>query len=82
MWWLWLAEDCTGSKSIRVDVLSNLGPEVNNTSVLAVIGVVGISWESMAMAGGGIGVLWSVASSLEIVAWFLASVTRTSCWMS
>ena len=43
VWWLWLAKDLPCSKQAGVVILSNWGPEVNNSRVLAIIRVAGMS---------------------------------------
>ena len=50
MWQLWLVEDCAGSETTGVAVLSNWGLEVNSSSVLAITEVARISWKAIAMA--------------------------------
>ena len=55
------ADDSTNLDPTFVAILSNLGLEVNNNRVLAVVRVAGISWDAMADAGLGIGVVGGVA---------------------
>ena len=61
MWWLLLSDDLADAEQTGVATLSNCGPEVNSSNVLAIVGVAGISREVVANAGMGIGVVGGIA---------------------
>ena len=43
VWWLCLANDLADSERTGVAILSNYGPEVNSSNVVAVVGFAGMS---------------------------------------
>ena len=66
IWWLLLFDDLADAEQTGVATLSNCGPEVNSSNVLAIVGVSRISWEAVADVDMGIGVVGGAASRFRI----------------